>query len=269
MYSARLVIKAKRIASHLHRIPPGTAQAEQVALARQTSEELRPQTQQLVTALRRPEARGRWGESQLRWVAELAGMSARCDFDEQVAVADGTLRPDMVVRLASGKNVVADSKVPLAAFLEAAESDDDTVRADRLVAHARHLREHVDRLADRAWWAALSPPPEFVILFIPSGEFLAPALERDPGLLEYALSRKVHIATPTTLAAMLRTAHYAWQQDALAGALRDVYLYVGGEPDDPDSARLHQHLDECEHCTELRARVLARIEEAGSAFTLA
>ncbi len=168
---------------------------------------------EVVTARHRPEAMGRWGELQLRRVAELAGMSARCDFDEEVAVssADGTQRPDMVVRLAGGKNIVVDSKVPLAAYLEAAESGDDAVRADRLVAHARHLREHVDRLTGKAYWAALSPSPEFVILFIPDEAFLAPALERDPGLLEYALSRKVHIATPTTLLTMLRTAEYAWQ----------------------------------------------------------
>jgi DNA recombination protein RmuC len=201
------------------------ALAEQVAIARQSSEQLRAQTQALVTALRRPEARGRWGELQLRRVVELAGMSARCDFDEQVAVssADGTQRPDLVVRLAGGKNIVVDSKVSLAAYLEAAESDDEDARAARLDAHARHLRDHVDRLAGKAYWAALSPSPEFVILFIPGEAFLAPALERDPGLLEYALARKVHIATPTTLITMLRTAQYAWQQAALAENARAVF----------------------------------------------
>ena len=201
------------------------ALAEQVAIARQSSEQLRAQTQALVTALRRPEARGRWGELQLRRVVELAGMSARCDFDEQVTVAtaDGTIRPDMVVRLAGGKNIVVDSKVSLAAYLEAAEADDDDVRAARMDAHARHVREHVDRLAGKAYWTALSPSPEFVILFIPGEAFLAPALERDPGLLEYALGRKVHIATPTTLVTMLRTAQYAWQQAALADNARAVF----------------------------------------------
>jgi DNA recombination protein RmuC len=199
------------------------ALAEQVAIARQTSEQLRSQTQALVTALRRPEARGRWGELQLRRVVELAGMSARCDFDEQVTSADGTQRPDMVVRLAGGKNIVVDSKVSLAAYLEAAESDDEDVRAARLDAHARHLRQHVDQLASKAYWTALSPSPEFVILFIPGEAFLAPALERDPGLLEHAMARKVHIATPTTLVTMLRTAQYAWQQAALADNARAVF----------------------------------------------
>ena len=202
---------AARLRSH-------AALAEQVTIARQSSEQLRIQTQALVTALRRPEARGRWGEMQLRRVVELAGMSARCDFDEQVAVSTGAgaLRPDMVVRLAGGKNIVVDSKVALAAYLEAAESTDDAVREARLDAHARHLREHVDRLAAKAYWAALSPAPEFVVLFIPGEAFLAPALERDPGLLEHAMAQKVHIATPTTLVTMLRTAQYAWQQAALS-----------------------------------------------------
>jgi len=211
--------------SDMARTRSHAALAEQVAIARHTSEQLRVQTQALVTALRRPEARGRWGEMQLRRVAELAGMSARCDFDEQVTVTtpDGTVRPDMVVRLAGGKNIVVDSKVSLAAYLEAAEAGDDEVRSARLDAHARHLREHVDRLAGKAYWAAVSPSPEFVILFIPGEAFLAPALERDPGLLEYALARRVHIATPTTLITMLRTAQYAWQQEALSQNARAVF----------------------------------------------
>ncbi len=201
------------------------ALTEQVSIARQSSDQLRAQTQALVTALRRPEARGRWGEMQLRRVVELAGMASKCDFDEQVGVttADGTVRPDMVIRLAGGKNVVVDSKVSLAAYLEAAESTDEGVRADRLAAHARHVREHVDRLAAKAYWAALSPSPEFVVLFIPGEAFLAPALERDPALLEYAMASRVHIATPTTLVTMLRTAQYAWQQAALSDHARAVF----------------------------------------------
>ncbi len=210
------------------------ALTEQVKSAKEASEQLRAQTQSLVTALRRPEARGRWGEMQLRRVVELAGMSARCDFDEQVSVADpgpregadpagASLRPDMVIRLAGGKNIVVDSKVSLAAYLEAAETADDAVRDARMAAHARHLKDHVDRLAAKAYWTALSPSPEFVVLFIPGEAFLAPALEREPGLLEYSMSRRVHIATPTTLVTMLRTAQYAWQQDALSENARAVF----------------------------------------------
>jgi DNA recombination protein RmuC len=129
----------------------------------------------------------------------------------------------MVVRLAGGKNIVVDSKVSLAAYLEAAESSDDDVRTARLDAHARHVREHVDRLAAKSYWAALSPAPEFVVLFIPGEAFLAPALEHDPALLEHAMARKIHIATPTTLVTMLRTAQYAWQQDALSENARAVF----------------------------------------------
>ena len=201
------------------------ALTEQMKITRQSSDDLRTQTQALVTALRRPEARGRWGEMQLRRVVELSGMAPRCDFDEQVSVStdDGMLRPDMVIRLAGGKNIVVDSKVSLAAYLEAAETTDDTVREARLDAHARHLREHVDRLAAKAYWAALSPAPEFVVLFIPGEAFLAPALEHDPALLEHAITRKVHIATPTTLITMLRTAQYAWQQEALSENARAVF----------------------------------------------
>jgi len=207
------------------RAASAAALAEQVRIARQSSDELRAQTQALVTALRRPEARGRWGELQLRRVAEMAGMDARCDFDEQVGVStgEGLQRPDMVVRLAGGKNIVVDSKVSLAAYLEASETSDETVREARLGAHARHLREHVDRLAAKAYWAALSPAPEFVVLFIPGEAFLAPALEHDPALLEHAIAHKVHIATPTTLITMLRTAQYAWQQEALSENARAVF----------------------------------------------
>jgi DNA recombination protein RmuC len=146
-----------------------------------------------------------------------------------------------VVRLAGGKNIVVDSKVSLAAYLEAAEAADTSVRQTRLAAHARHLREHVDRLAAKAYWSALSPAPEFVVLFIPGEAFLAPALEQDADLLEYAMARKVHIATPTTLVTMLRTAQYAWQQAALSENARAVFD-VGRELYDR-LAGLGRHVD--------------------------
>ena len=221
-------VEAQLRESEVARQSSHAALSEQVKFAIATSDQLRAQTQALVTALRRPEARGRWGEMQLRRVVELAGMSARCDFDEQVSVPDRRLdgalvRPDLVVRLAGGKNIVVDSKVSLAAYLEAAEAPGDDVRDARLAAHARHLKDHVDQLAAKSYWAALSPAPEFVVLFIPGEAFLAPALEREPGLLEYAMGRKVHIATPTTLVSMLRTAQYAWQQAALSENARAVF----------------------------------------------
>ncbi|WP_019629488.1 DNA recombination protein RmuC [Actinomadura atramentaria] len=199
--------------------------AKQVEFVRRSSEELRGETRTLVRALQRPEARGRWGELQLRRVVELSGMAHHCDFDEQAGVAtpDGTVRPDLVVRLAGGKNIVVDAKVSLAAYLDAAAADDQRAEGDRLDAHARHLREHVDRLAAKTYWRAFSPTPEFVVLFIPGEAFLAPALDRDPDLLEHALRRRVHIATPTTLITMLRTASYAWQQEALSQNARAVF----------------------------------------------
>lgn len=196
--------------------------AQQVEFTRRGAEQLREQTRALVTALQRPEARGRWGELQLRRVVELAGMASHVDYDEQVVV-EGGQRPDMVVRLAGGKNVVVDSKVSLSAYLEAAATADETTRNDRLAAHARHLKTHVDSLASKAYWAALPETPEFVVMFVPGEAFLAPALDVDPGLLEHALAKKVHIATPTTLVSMLRTVQYAWQQEKLSENARAVF----------------------------------------------
>ena len=212
---------------------------EQVAGVRRTSELLGKETASLVDALRRPQARGRWGEVQLRRCVEYAGMVDRCDFSEQASFAaagegGAGLRPDLVVKLAGGRSIVVDAKVTLAAYLEAVECDDEQQAAARMAAHARHLRAHVDRLADKAYWSALPDSPEFVVLFVPGEAFLAPALEHDPALLEHAYARRVHVATPTTLVSLLRTVAHAWQQEqltenarAVATAGKELYARLG------------------------------------------
>jgi len=207
------------------RVSAQAALTREVELVRASSEQLRDQTSALVTALRKPQTRGQWGEMQLRRVVEVAGMVGRCDFDTQASSSrdDGVLRPDMVVRLAGGKNVVVDAKVPLMAFLDAAEATDEAVRDERLKAHARHLRTHVDSLAAKSYWERHSPTPEFVVLFVPGEAFLAPALDADPSLQEYAASKGVLLATPTILIGLLRTVAYAWTQAALADNAKEVF----------------------------------------------
>lgn len=207
------------------RVSAYSALTEQVRALSATGEGLLDQTRSLVTALRAPQARGRWGEMQLRRVVELAGMVEHCDFSEQESATGdvGTLRPDLVVRLAGGKQVVVDAKVSLAAYLDAAESRDPDLVEARMQAHARHLREHVRGLAAKEYWRSFEPTPEFVVLFVPGDAFLAPALERDPQLLDDAMAARVFITTPTTLIAMLRTIAYTWQQEALTDHARTVF----------------------------------------------
>jgi DNA recombination protein RmuC len=199
---------------------------EQVAQLSDGSERLGRETAALSAALRKPQTRGRWGELQLRRVVEHAGMLERCDFTEQPSLVldDGSVqRPDLVVHLPGGGAVVVDAKVSLSAFLEAVELDDDEARGRRLDAHARHLRAHVDRLAEKAYWAQFPSAPEFVVLFVPGEAMLAPALERDPTLLEHAMSRRVHVATPTTLLSLLRAVAHAQAQTRLAEDARAVH----------------------------------------------
>ncbi len=200
-----------------------------VRAVRDTGEALRRETASLVTALRKPQVRGAWGETQLKRVAELAGMVERCDFDVQLtSQSDGqTLRPDMRVHLAEGKYVFVDSKVPLSAFLDAAETDDEQQRAAHLASFARHVRTHVDQLSSKKYWKA-AESPEFVVLFLPSEAFFVAALEQLPDLYEYAVQRDVVLATPTTLIGMLRAVAYGWKQAALAETAAEVFR-VGRE----------------------------------------
>lgn len=207
------------------RVAMSTDLRHQVLEVRTTGEQLRRETAALVTALRKPQVRGSWGETQLARIVEITGMVQHCDFDLQVSIptTNGTLRPDMRVNLAGDRCLFVDSKVPLAAFLDANETEDEDVREQLFDSYAQHVRNHIDQLGAKRYWRLAGFSPEFVVLFLPSDAFLAAALQRMPDLHEHAAGREVVLATPATLIAMLKTVHHSWRQVALAESTAEVY----------------------------------------------
>lgn len=190
----------------------------------QGQEMLRGTTQNLVRALRTPNVRGRWGEIQLRRVVELAGMLPHCDFQEQPSLLanGGRQRPDLIVRLPGGKTIVVDAKVPLEAYLDATDAQEDEVRERRMVDHARQVRDHISRLGAKNYWESVQPSPEFVVMFLPGESFFQAALQHDPELIDFGVRSQVYPASPITLIALLQVVAQGWRHERLARNAEDV-----------------------------------------------
>lgn len=217
-------VDTKLADSEKARIETSTAIGTLIKHIAQGQEQLRGATQNLVRALRTPSVRGRWGEVQLRRVIEMAGMLPYCDFLEQPTLLgeQGRQRPDLIVKLPGGKTIVIDAKVPLEAYLDATDAQEDAVRERRMVDHARQVREHMSKLGAKSYWEQVQPSPEFVVMFLPGESFFQAALQHDPELIDFGVRCQVFPASPITLIALLQVVAQGWRHERLAQNAEEI-----------------------------------------------